>query len=1127
MANEQICSECRSPLPEDAPGGRCPRCLLELGLEELPEEDCREKTLAEKEAAFPEEQPGALIGRYKLIRQIGEGGFGVVYLAEQTEPVRRKVALKIIKLGMDTRQVVARFEAERQALAMMEHPNIAKVLDAGATALGRPYFVMELVEGLKITQYCEQHQLSVAERLKLFIQVCHAIQHAHQKGIIHRDIKPSNVLITAQEGGAVPKVIDFGIAKAIQGRLTEQTLFTGLGRFLGTPAYMSPEQCATQAGGSTDMDTRSDVYSLGILLYELLVGKTPFDTEVLLNAGWDEIQLTIREKEPMRPSARLTEELGGKSKIKAENSKTGEAGEASQCSRSPVQLKEQAQHVRGDLDWIVMKCLEKERTRRYATVNGLATDIQRHLNNEPVLARPPSRLYEFRKTVRRHKFGFAATVAVIISLACGVIASLWQARQQKESRVESDLARRDATKKLWTSYLFEAQGRRHSGESGQRFESLAALSNAAAIRPSVELRSEAMACLALADIRWWEEKGKRFKYHQEESCVDPNLQRYAYGGPGENVSIRRLTDDRELVRLPKVGFPLMNYTFDFAADGRILMVSYGDNRLRLWDWENRQLVLELPRAPVSLSGDSKLLATTESNRVIFYGLPSGQRLKTIIMDAPVSNLGPFGPNGLLAIFSAAGTNLLVMDTRSEKVLTNLTLPTPFGSSAWHPSGRFLATSSDDNFIHVWETTSWQEVQKLQGHKGTIVSVTFSHNGTLLASSGWDGKTCLWDFVNGRKLVTSTTAGVLSFSADDHSLVARAWDLSSFEILEATPELGARTVHQHGFVARAPSGRVFFSSSGRLLAYNLEEGLALFDILKNKVVGILTPDSMSLWGFDARDKNVLGADRDGQVFRWPVRQAETTGAFTVGSIARLDARTIGGGGWMSADHHVCLTIGEGPHGSDGLGLNQGQIFQTDSFKETTRTSVQVGMWFGALNPDGHLAATGAFHRPGVNIWDAQTGKLLKELPTDSDACNVTFSPDGRWLVAGEGTKYQFWQVGTWVRGLKIAQQEGAGFCPMMAFSPDGRVLAGSFAFSKVRLFDAATGTILGDLEAAEPWQVTSLTFSPDGTQLAVAEGLSAVRLWDLRYIREELAKMHLDWDLPPYPQKELAKAMAGK
>ncbi|MBI2926280.1 MAG: serine/threonine protein kinase [Verrucomicrobia bacterium] len=356
------------------------------------------------------EKPGDKIGRYKLRETIGEGGCGVVYVAEQEEPVRRRVALKVIKPGMDSKSVIARFEAERQALAMMDHPNIARVLDAGSTETGRPYFVMELVRGVRITDYCDQNKLSTGQRLDLFILVCNAVQHAHQKGIIHRDLKPSNILVTVNDGVPVPKVIDFGIAKATEGRLTDLTVYTELHQFIGTPAYMSPEQAEMT---SLDIDTRSDIYSLGVLLYELLTGRTPFDPKKLMEAGLDEIRRTIREVEPPRPSTRLSTLANGDLTTVAK----ARGSEAIKL----VSL------IRGDLDWIVMKALEKDRTRRYDTANGFAMDVKRFLGNEPVAARPPSTTYRFQKLVRRNKLAFAAATAVVCVLVVGIAVSTWQA----------------------------------------------------------------------------------------------------------------------------------------------------------------------------------------------------------------------------------------------------------------------------------------------------------------------------------------------------------------------------------------------------------------------------------------------------------------------------------------------------------------------------------------------------------------------------------------------------------------------------------------------------------------------------------------------------------------------------
>jgi serine/threonine protein kinase/WD40 repeat protein len=355
------------------------------------------------------EGPGTVIGPYKLLQHIGEGGFGAVYMAEQEHPVRRKVALKIIKPGMDTREVIARFESERQALAMMDHPNIARVFDAGATESGRPYFVMELVRGIPITEFCDRNKLSAEQRLKLFVTVCHAIQHAHHKGVIHRDIKPSNVMITLHDGVPVVKVIDFGVAKATAQKLTERTLFTAYGQMIGTPAYMSPEQ-AEMSG--LDIDTRSDIFSLGVLLYELLTGTTPLDSKQLRQAGYAEVQRLIREEEAPRPSTRFSS-LGGEATVLANNRSTD--------------VKRLAQLLRSDLDWIVMKSLEKDRNRRYGSPAQFAADVERFLTEQPVEARPPSTWYRFCKAARRNKAALVTAGAVAAALVAGTGVSVWQA----------------------------------------------------------------------------------------------------------------------------------------------------------------------------------------------------------------------------------------------------------------------------------------------------------------------------------------------------------------------------------------------------------------------------------------------------------------------------------------------------------------------------------------------------------------------------------------------------------------------------------------------------------------------------------------------------------------------------
>lgn len=549
-----------------------------------------------------------MIGRYKLIEKLGEGGFGSVWMADQSEPVKRRVALKIIKLGMDTRHVVARFEAERQVLALMDHPNIAKVLDAGATQSGRPYFVMELVKGIKIKQYCDQNKVALAERLSLFLQLCNAVQHAHQKGIIHRDIKPSNVLVTTQDGAPVPKVIDFGIAKATEQPLTDRTLFTAYEQFLGTPAYMSPEQ-AERSG--LDIDTRSDIYSLGVLLYELLTGRTPFNGKTLMEHGVEGARRLICEANPPRPSTRL--------------STLAEDELSAVAQRRSVEARKLPKLLHGDLDWIVMKCLEKDRTRRYATVNVLTLDIQRYLNHETVLARPPSQAYRFSKMMRRNKLAFAAAAAVFVALTVGLGFASWSLIGERAARSEASIRRMEAEterrlaeeqRRLAENQRATAELRLYVADMNLGFQALEK-GNFSRVRQLLAAHATHQPDPRSFEWRylWTHTRGQ----HQREFRGHEDVIRQIQWSPDERSIASRSLDD--VVKLWSLadGNPTLTLTNiyrlgGYTPDGTQLILGT-TNAVVSWSFQKGELktLFRAPTTLLSLLSDGQTIATSQTN----------------------------------------------------------------------------------------------------------------------------------------------------------------------------------------------------------------------------------------------------------------------------------------------------------------------------------------------------------------------------------------------------------------------------------------------------------------------------------------------------------------------------------
>jgi WD40 repeat protein len=734
------------------------------------------------DSAAPVEVPGTVVGRFKLLERIGEGGMATVYMAEQQEPIRRKVAFKIIKLGMDTEQVIARFEAERQALAVMDHPNIAKVLDAGATERGRPYFVMELVQGVSITEYCDQHNLSTEARLRLFIEVCHAVQHAHQKGIIHRDIKPSNVMVTGRDGTPVPKVIDFGIAKAMNQRLTERTLFTRYARIVGTPTYMSPEQAQ---GSDLDVDTRSDIYSLGVLLYELLTGTTPFSEEELRNAGYLEIQRVIRETEPAKPSTKL--------------SALGETvtDVAMRRDSTPDVL---ARAIRGDLDWIVMKCLEKDRSRRYETANSLALDIAKHLRHEPVIARPPTVVYRLQKAWRRNRLTVAAGLAIGVCVLLALVVSTWSLVGERKARTSEQVQREIAETqgRIAMQKASEAAKQRQIAEANARRARrnlYAADMNLAhtAIRANNFGRADALLAKHIPqdgqeDLRHWE---WRYMWQQVQgdelyalAAFDHHVSNIDHSPDGRHLAIG-LYDGRmliwDLVRNKQIA-SLGSETECFAAcryspDGKTLIGinHFGQGTLRRWDTRSyeEQTPLRFPDPAkgglrnLAISPDGRLVAAfaqwnaegadTSQAAVITWDAGSGDVLWTQSAGWGLGHMG-------VVCFSADSTKLFV-GTRKGQIqrYDSFTGETEADWPAYHRSGvTALVASADGKVlasgsgfrtgdIKLWDTDTGRLITTLAGHAGWITWLEFSRDGKTLYSASIDQTARIWDLRDDRCL----------------------------------------------------------------------------------------------------------------------------------------------------------------------------------------------------------------------------------------------------------------------------------------------------------------------------------------------------------------------------------------
>jgi Serine/threonine protein kinase len=1044
MFNARVCSGCGARIRVGAPDGLCPRCLLGLALGLHPGDQsslARNSFAADTLNSFPDSRR---FGNYELTEEIARGGMGIVYRARQVS-LNRTVAVKVLLFGQfSSAEFVKRFRAEAEAVASLRHPNIVGIHEVGEHE-GQHFFSMDYIEGTNLAELAREKPLPAHAAALLLKTIGEALDYAHGCGILHRDLKPSNVLV---DSAGQPHITDFGLAK----RLSGDGHITLTGQIFGSPGYMAPEQASP---GKVEVGRTSDIYSLGAILYYLLTGRAPFVAE--------SVEATLAQV--------LTGEI-----------------------LSPRKLNP---GLPADLETICLKCLEREPGRRYATAAELADELGRFLRGEPIRARPVSVIEKAWRWSKRNPVTSGLGAGLIVLLVAFIAYSLISSSRIRLEAAHARLAEQQARSELWQSYLEQARAERLSGQAGQRYASLEAIRRATAIRPSRELRNEAIAALALTDVRLIH----TWPFTEGLVSYSSSLEKFAVVQQDGQVRICLASNGVETARLPTLAsFP--RWIQGFSPDERLLAVRYSNDLTYVWDLTSRQPILgSLEGAGCAFVPEGgEFLIVSSDSACRFYSTETGALIRSVMLPEPLDGVTLQPGQHFMGGFRHNSPVVHLLEFPSGRPLFKLTQPAEVGSIALSADGKWLAVGCYDRRVHVWNTATGASCAVLEGHENNIVALGFNHAGTLLATTSWDDTFRLWDTASWKQVLINTgTSFQMKFAPTDHAVAHLSHDG-----IAGVLEVGSSAEFRQLYVrpdAHQKGWSVALSPDGHLIATSHEDGVALRDVATGVELARVQMAPCRSVMF-VPDGTALITSSEAGLALWPITNSivNDTNQVCLGRPRSIReglpfcAATLSGDGrWVAAANPRAglVAVYELAHPENQFGL-------------TNLPNVQ----FVSATADMRWLAGGAWGHGEVKVWNVAERRLERSLPVHGSA-SVALSPDGSLLAVGTFS-YEVWQIGSWRKLYEVHKRDSENGLGLMVFSPDSRWLALLDDGRDIVLLEAATGNELARLQAPRRPGIGAFCFSADASKLVALQADQSLQIWDLRAMRRELAALNLDW-----------------